>query len=50
MINYLFCLDENYNNQFLTALCSLNENSTKKFNVFVIHQNLNNFKKNLSQL
>lgn len=45
MINYLFCLDENYNNQFLTTLCSLNENSTKKFNVFVIHQNLNNLKK-----
>ena len=48
MINYLFCLDENYNNQFLTTLCSLNENSTKKFNVFVIHQNPNNLKKTFS--
>ena len=45
MINYLFCLDENYNNQFLTTLCSLNENSTKKFNVFVIHKNPKNLKK-----
>ena len=45
MINYLFCLDDNYNYQFLTSLCSLNENSTKKFNVFVIHKNSNNLKK-----
>ena len=45
MINYLFCLDENYNNQFLTTLCSLNENSTKKFNVFVIHKNPKSLKK-----
>lgn len=45
MINYLFCLDENYNNQFLTTLCSLNENSSKTFNVYVIHKNPKDLKK-----
>ena len=39
MINYLFCLDENYNNQFLTTLKSINDNSNLKFNVYVIHEN-----------
>ena len=38
MINYLFCLDENYNNQFLTTLKSINDNSKVKFNVYVIHE------------
>jgi lipopolysaccharide biosynthesis glycosyltransferase len=38
MINYLFCLDENYNNQFLTTLKSINDNSKIKFNVYVIHE------------
>lgn len=38
MINYLFCLDENYNNQFLTTLKSINDNSNIKFNVYVIHE------------
>jgi len=48
MINYLFCLDENYNTQFLTTLFSLNQNSTKKFNVYVIHQNPTDLKNEYS--
>ena len=38
MINYLFCLDSNYNNQFLTSLYSIDKNSKKNFNVYVIHK------------
>ena len=37
MLNYLFCLDQNYNKQLLTTLNSLNVNSTSKFNVYIIH-------------
>jgi lipopolysaccharide biosynthesis glycosyltransferase len=37
MLNYLFCLDQNYNKQLLTTLNSLNLNSTSKFNVYIIH-------------
>ena len=37
MLNYLFCLDQNYNKQLLTSLNSLNSNSASKFNVFIIH-------------
>lgn len=48
MINYLFCLDENYNTQFLTTLFSLNLNSTKKFNVYVIHENPTDLKNEYS--
>jgi len=48
MINYLFCLDENYNTQFLTTLFSLNKNSTKKFNVYVIHENPTDLKNEYS--
>lgn len=48
MINYLFCLDENYNTQFLTTLFSLNQNSTKKFNVYVIHENPTDLKNEYS--
>lgn len=41
MLNYLFCLDENYNKQLLTSLNSLNEFSQSKFNVFIIHKDPN---------
>lgn len=37
MLNYLFCLDKNYNKQLLTSLHSLNLNSSSKFNVYIIH-------------
>ena len=45
VINYLFCLDENYNTQFLTTLFSLNKNSNHKFNVFVLHENIQSLEK-----
>tara|TARA_B100002019_G_scaffold248807_1_gene227899 strand:- start:2240 stop:3175 length:936 start_codon:yes stop_codon:yes gene_type:complete len=37
MLNYLFCLDQNYNKQLLTSLNSINTHSKTKFNVFIIH-------------
>ena len=44
MLNYLFCLDENYNKQLLTSLNSLNQFSQSNFNVFIIHKEPNTFK------
>lgn len=37
MLNYLFCLDQNYNKQLLISLNSINTHSETKFNVFIIH-------------
>lgn len=37
MLNYLFCLDKNYNKQLLTSINSINTHSKTKFNVFIIH-------------
>ena len=38
MLNYLFCLDKNYNKQLLISLNSLNFYSKSKFNVYIIHK------------
>tara|TARA_Y100000816_G_scaffold284853_1_gene263729 strand:- start:2860 stop:3795 length:936 start_codon:yes stop_codon:yes gene_type:complete len=38
MLNYLFCLDKNYNKQLLISLNSLNFYSKTKFNVHIIHK------------
>ena len=38
MLNYLFCLDQNYNKQLLTSLNSINSNSNSNFNVYIIHK------------
>ena len=38
MLNYLFCLDKNYNKQLLISLNSLNSYSKSKFNVHIIHK------------
>lgn len=38
MLNFLYCLDSNYNKQFLTSLQSLLDNLSEKVNCFVIHK------------
>lgn len=45
MINFLYCLDENYNFQAFTSILSLLDNLSEKANFFIIHKNLDKFKK-----
>ena len=39
MLNFLYCLDSNYNQQFLTSFRSVLDNLDEKANFFVIHKN-----------
>ena len=39
MLNFLYCLDSNYNQQFLTSFRSVLDNLNEKTNCFVIHKN-----------
>tara|TARA_X000000368_G_scaffold392768_1_gene357914 strand:- start:1262 stop:2197 length:936 start_codon:yes stop_codon:yes gene_type:complete len=39
MLNFLYCLDSNYNQQFLSSLQSLLDNVSEKINCYVIHKN-----------
>ncbi len=48
MINFLFCIDSNYNLQAFTSIYSLLENVSEKINIFVIHKE-KNFLNNLSK-
>ncbi len=50
MLNFLYCLDSNYNQQFLTSLNSVLENIDEKVNCFVIHKNPESLKVLLSEL
>ena len=45
MQNILYCFDENYNNQAITSMYSLLENTTKKLNFHIIHKNPVSFEK-----
>ena len=42
-INFLYCFDTNYNIQAFTSMISLLNNTSKKINIYVIH-NEDNFK------
>lgn len=37
--NFLYCFDNNYNQQAYTSMISLLDNITEKINIYVIHQN-----------
>ena len=41
MLNFLYCIDENYNKQFETSVFSLLENVSEKIKIYVIHKNPN---------
>lgn len=43
-LNFLYCLDKNYNIQTNVSIYSLLQNINQKINLFVIHQQLNTFK------
>ena len=46
MLNFLYCLDENYNLQALNSINSLLNNCKNQINLFVIHKNPISFEKN----
>ena len=48
MINFLYCIDSNYNLQTITSIYSLLENVSEKINIFIIHKE-KNFLNNLSK-
>lgn len=50
MLNYLYCLDENYNLQALNSINSLLENSSTKINLYIIHKNSLSFEKLLKKI
>lgn len=39
MLNFVYCLDENYNLQLLTSINSLLERTSEKINIFIAHDN-----------
>ena len=50
MLNYLYCLDENYNFQALNSINSLLEQSSEKVNLYIIHKNSSDFKEILTKI
>lgn len=47
MLNYLYCLDENYNIQAANSIYSLLKNNSEDINVYIIHKNPESFKSHL---
>lgn len=39
MINFIYCLDENYNTQCITSIFSILEKTSEKANFFILHEN-----------
>lgn len=50
MLNILYCLDSNYNQQFLSSLQSFLDHINRKINCFVIHKDPNSLKKIIDEL
>ena len=50
MLNFLYCLDSNYDQQFLSSLQSLLDQFNKKINCFVIHKEPNSLKKIINEI
>ena len=48
-MNFLYCLDENYNTQAIMSLYSLNKVINKSINVFIAHNNAESMQKQISQ-
>ncbi len=44
-LNFVYCFDDNFNLQALTSIRSLLDKVTKKVNIFIIHKNIESFKK-----
>ena len=39
MLTFIYCLDENYNNQVAASIYSLLEQVSKKINIYIVHKN-----------
>jgi len=39
MLTFIYCLDENYNNQVASSINSLLDQVTKKINIYIVHNN-----------
>ena len=39
MLTFIYCLDENYNNQVASSIYSLLEQVSKKINIYIVHKN-----------
>jgi len=50
MLNFLYCLDSNYDQQFLSSLQSLLDNFNRKINCFVIHKDPNSLKRIINEI
>jgi UDP-glucose:(glucosyl)LPS alpha-1,3-glucosyltransferase len=50
LLNYLYCLDENYNFQALNSINSLLEQSSEKINLYIIHKSSSGFKEILRKI
>ena len=48
-MNFLYCLDENYNTQAIMSLYSLNKVINKSINIFIAHNNAESMQKQISQ-
>tara|TARA_A100000164_G_scaffold162321_1_gene143896 strand:- start:190 stop:1122 length:933 start_codon:yes stop_codon:yes gene_type:complete len=48
-MNFLYCLDENYNTQAIMSLYTLNKNIDTTINIFIAHNNVASIKKQISQ-
>ena len=44
-LNFVYCFDDNFNLQALTSIKSLLNKITQKANIFIIHKNIESFKK-----
>ena len=44
-LNFVYCFDDNFNLQALTSIRSLLNKITQKANIFIIHKNIESFKK-----
>jgi lipopolysaccharide biosynthesis glycosyltransferase len=50
VINYIYCLDENYNTQCITSIFSILEKTSEKANFFILHENPSSIKKLLKHV
>jgi len=44
VLNFVYCLDKNYNQQVLTSINSLIENCSKNINIYIIHEDPDSLK------
>ena len=43
-LNFLYCFDNNFNQQAMTSICSLLDKTTIKINLYIIHNDIEELK------